>query len=126
MVFDQNDCTGMRWTRSLKPLKRPEVGRELVEGDIGAVEAVELLGGEALDGGDGARGGQHRDAVLRHLLVEQVGQRDQRLVAGGADGRRAPADVLLRPGRGSRQADQDRCGQGCKSSLEHGVPSPLW
>ena len=24
MVFDQNDCIGMRWTRALKPLKRPE------------------------------------------------------------------------------------------------------
>ena len=22
MVFDQNDWTGMRWTRALKPLKR--------------------------------------------------------------------------------------------------------
>ena len=55
MVFDQNDCTGRRLMLRLEALEAVGVGGELVEGDVGAVEAVELLGGVALDGGDGAR-----------------------------------------------------------------------
>ena len=106
----------------LEALEAARVGRKLVVGDVGPIEAVELLGGEALDGGDGAGGGQHGNAVLRHLLVEQGRQRDHRLVAGGADGRRAPPDVLglrLRPGRGGRHPDQGDGGDGRQNSLEH-------
>ena len=77
----------------LEPFEAARIRRELMKCDIRAVIAVELLGGEALDGSDGACRGQDRDAVLRHLLVQQVGQRHKRLVAGGADRRRAPADV---------------------------------
>ncbi len=65
----------------LGALETGRVGVELVIGNVGPIKAVELVGGKALDGGDGAGRGQHGDAILRHLFVQDVRQGNQRLVA---------------------------------------------
>jgi hypothetical protein len=96
-----------------------------VIGDVRAVEAIILAGGEALHGRDRARRRQHRDEVLRHLLVQNVGEHDQRLVARGADGGCRPPNVLglrLRPGRRSRHCDRGRDSNRREYTLEHGIP----
>ena len=105
----------------LEALEAVGVGGELVEGDVRPVVAVELAGGVALDGGDGAGGRQHRDAIIRHLLVQEAGQGDHRLVAGGADRGRAPADVLLRPGRRAGEAERSGDGKDRECTLDHGI-----
>ena len=78
----------------LEALEAAIVFGEFLERDVGAVIAVEFAGGETLHRADGAGIRQHRNAELRHRLVENVGEHHQRLVAGRADRAGAPLDVF--------------------------------
>lgn len=50
---------------------------QLVEGDVGSVEGVELAGGITLDRHDGTGRRLHSDAIAGHLAVENVGEGDE-------------------------------------------------
>src|SRR5207248_6145463 len=69
----------------------PLPSHSFMKGDIGTIKAVQIAHRIALHGRDRAPGGQHRNAVLRHILAKKIGQRDHRLVPGAANRPRAPA-----------------------------------